>query len=622
MITAVLPAIDSAILNIQNISFANAMGNIHAPSLTAYSSVPSLQSVANHHSRAIVGCSGSSVSIGQALREQLTWASTNLGDFKRVLSNHESEVSRVLRNFDPENGKSKTVSSLSSTVALFNRRPPFSAGALEFASVPVSAEASFDASTLLQMFTATNDSAIGDAIAYWTSYAAAMSTLAADLATVSSNLLASNHGEVFNAANASLNGLAARATSIAASSEVMASHLTALPAIKTMAISALSAIEAESKALQNPAAQKAFAQAEVAAFLSGPYTAQLQTAIPRIPNLVSGDVGGGATSAATAGINVAGLGGATQAGLSPDGMNGTMQTASAPNTAGAFIPNSPNTISGMPHGGSSTPPQAGSNSAMPTSPTGGLGSAGSPPASTPFSPAVTPSGTGKMASYPATGGNSASSSSPRFSDAPPPVGIAPAATGSSPRHARATGTQSYGTSPSHVSPSTVRGSNPQNLPTGTLRNSTTPGFPRSGALGSTARYPSMGSLSSQPFSAPPLLAGSPNTPGAFPLGGAARPGLSTGTPTMGAGQSGTGGTSVLHSKTPSESGRSGLAHALSSKGGSHTRGGGKASTRRVTNVASIKDNDATTFEQNEYQRELFGDAPPTVPAVIGENVRS
>ncbi|ALA68475.1 hypothetical protein CLAC_04065 [Corynebacterium lactis RW2-5] len=39
-------------------------------------------------------------------------------------------------------------------------------------------------------------------------------------------------------------------------------------------------------------------------------------------------------------------------------------------------------------------------------------------------------------------------------------------------------------------------------------------------------------------------------------------------------------------------------------------------------MASIKDNDATTFEQNEYQRELFGDAPPTVPAVIGENVRS
>jgi len=46
------------------------------------------------------------------------------------------------------------------------------------------------------------------------------------------------------------------------------------------------------------------------------------------------------------------------------------------------------------------------------------------------------------------------------------------------------------------------------------------------------------------------------------------------------------------------------------------------SARKLTNVATIRDNDAGAFEQNEYQKELFGDAPITIPAVIGHNVRS
>lgn len=46
------------------------------------------------------------------------------------------------------------------------------------------------------------------------------------------------------------------------------------------------------------------------------------------------------------------------------------------------------------------------------------------------------------------------------------------------------------------------------------------------------------------------------------------------------------------------------------------------SARKLTNVATIRDNDAGAFEQNEYQKELFGDAPITIPAVIGHNVRA
>lgn len=46
------------------------------------------------------------------------------------------------------------------------------------------------------------------------------------------------------------------------------------------------------------------------------------------------------------------------------------------------------------------------------------------------------------------------------------------------------------------------------------------------------------------------------------------------------------------------------------------------SARKLANVAAIRDNDAGAFEQNEYQKELFGDAPTTIPAVIGHNVRA
>ena len=42
--------------------------------------------------------------------------------------------------------------------------------------------------------------------------------------------------------------------------------------------------------------------------------------------------------------------------------------------------------------------------------------------------------------------------------------------------------------------------------------------------------------------------------------------------------------------------------------------------RPDANVESIRST-GRDFEQDEYQRELFGDEPTTVPAVIGANVR-
>nr|WP_162933178.1 collagen-like protein [Corynebacterium lactis] len=595
MLTAVLSSIEAAEKMLHQTATATLNSSLVRPSLAAYSPVPSLQALANDHSRAIIGSTGSSVSVGQSLREQLKWASTNLADFKRVLNNHESEVSQVLRNFDPENGKGKTVASLSSPTALFNRRPPFVAGSLEFASVAVTAEASFDASTLLGMFTATNDAAVGDAIAYWSSYSAAMNMLANDLAAVSSNLLASNHGEVFNAANASLNGLAARASSIAASSQVITGHLQALPAIKAMAVSALTAIEAESKALPDPRAQEAFERAEIAAFLAGPYSAQLQTAIPRLPNLVSADAGGGSTSMASTGIDVSGTSGATQEGLTPSGMSGAMQTASAPATASSAMPDSPATNFNTSPSAAQSAPATGStvpSSLQPTSQNGAGAGTAYP---------------GAAAQMPTSAGKTGSNTSPASRGHGLGGGV------TAPQRTALQRTALSGPSSGHFShgpmQSTQRVGNANNAQQ------------RFSAFGAPGQFAAPGAL---------------GAPGQAGMAGSARgnfaPGSSSAFGRGSFGATGTPGTPgalgnphaapvTSHHHTAATRNKSNLAEAFASRG-SNGQKLGEASKRRVTNVANIKDNDASAFEQNEYQRELFGDAPATVPAVIGENVRS
>ena len=311
------------------------------PNLAGYSQVPSLQLVATEHSLAISGSSGSSAAVGLSLGKQLTWAQTNLADFRRMITEHESTMNRILRSINPFNGDGASLAEVARTSGVFQRRPMFEAGSLTFAPVTLSAELGLDAKSLLSMFSSTNDGAVAEAIAYWNNFAETMTTLASNLTSISSSLVSSNSGAVFFAADSTMKGLAARATSIATASEVMAGHLAVLPSVKAMAVNALSAIEAESKALPNPGAQKAFEQAEVAAFLSGPYTAQLQTAIPRIPNLVSADAGSGVTAEVSVGATVAGRSGTSQFSLSPAGMTGSMQAASAPVGATSTVPDSP-----------------------------------------------------------------------------------------------------------------------------------------------------------------------------------------------------------------------------------------------------------------------------------------
>ena len=65
-----------------------------------------------------------------------------------------------------------------------------------------------------------------------------------------------------------------------------------------------------------------------------------------------------------------------------------------------------------------------------------------------------------------------------------------------------------------------------------------------------------------------------------------------------------------HAAGGSSSSKNGAAHAAAHRHG----------PRHDANVEAIRGT-GRDFEQDEYQRELFGEEPTTVPAVIGANVR-
>lgn len=615
MMHAVIPTIDSAI---QKFTITNVLASgsrFMQPNLAGYSQVPSLQLVATEHSLAISGSTGSSAAVGLSLGKQLTWAQTNLADFRRVITEHESTMNRILRSINPFNGDGASIAEVARTSGVFQRRPMFEAGSLTFAPVTLSAELGLDAKSLLSMFSSTNDGAVAEAIAYWNNFAETMTTLASNLTSISSGLVSSNSGAVFSAADSTMKGLAARATSIAAASEVMAGHLAVLPSVKAMAVNALSAIEAESKALPNPGAQKAFEQAEVAAFLSGPYTAQLQTAIPRIPNLVSADAGSGVTAEVSVGATVAGRSGTSQFGLSPAGMTGSVQAASAPVGATSTVPDSP------------TPQSIAASAPAPSQVQPSTSTLSSPtnPSATPVHPASPSSPTSSTISPTSRTGTS-SMAQPNAAN---PAMVAPS--GASAPLQR--------TSPQASSPYGVHG----NRPAGSLGAGRTAGLTPAGNI---PALPSSGNASPRP----PASGLPTSSLGRMPAPTAGR-GMGTG---LGAGVAGSALPNA--SNSPAQRG-SGLMNSLISARNSATTGatgaaGGIAGTaagnrgagtfaattagnrggllqknsapsaRKLTNVATIRDNDAGAFEQNEYQKELFGDAPITIPAVIGHNVRA
>ena len=395
----------------------------------------------------------------------------------------------------------------------------------------------------------------------------------------------------------------------------MAGHLAVLPSVKAMAVNALSAIEAESKALPNPGAQKAFEQAEVAAFLSGPYTAQLQTAIPRIPNLVSADAGSGVTAEVSVGATVAGRSGTSQFGLSPAGMTGSMQAASAPVGATSTVPDSPTPPSTA--ASTSAPSQVQPSTSTLSNPTNPSAapihptSPGSPTSST-ISP-TSPTGTSTMAQP----------------NAANPAMVAPSSASAPLQRTSPQGVSTYGVHGNRPAGSHGAGRTAGLTPAGNI-----PVLPSSG--NASSRPPASGIPTSSPGRMPTPTAGRGMGTGlGVGVTGSALPNTANSPAQRGSGLM----NSLISARNSTATGTSGAAGGTAGTAAGNRGAGAFATTtagnrggllqkssapsaRKLTNVATIRDNDAGAFEQNEYQKELFGDAPITIPAVIGHNVRA
>ena len=561
------------------------------PTLAGYSSIPSLQSVAMQHSNAINGATGSSTLVASALLRELEWASFNLRSLENVVRRNESSLRTLFNQVDPLNSSGNLATSFSEISGSFNRRPPFQVGNFVFTPAAVTSEAATDIQSLLSMFSATNDGLVASATAYWNSYAAQMTALSDEIASVSANLSAANKGLVFEAANATLAGFSARASQIATSAEILSGHLQVLPAVKAMAINALSSIQQQSSTIRDTAAKKAFEQAEVAAFMSGPYATELQGAVPGIPNLVSPDVGGGISSIAMSGANVAGIGGTSQAGLAPTGMSGVTSPASAAVTTAATIPEhltqmaSAHSPASAPFQSSATTP-AGPNPMEATNPAAALAQP---------SGSAQPGGLGNSFK-PMTSANGATPPSPMMSATMP-------------------GARSATSAQKAPAPMTTPGNGigtAGNIVRGIGAGGN--GIPASNSVLGAGRHTGNGGSH----------AGSNRVPGASGVAGRFAGGANSG---AGSARSGSGAASRSEGLRNVLLGRgTQVVGATGSNSGSNAHGvlgAGRGFAQQATNVSAIRrnHNDASQFEQNEYQLELFGEEPTTVPAVIGSNVR-
>ena len=186
-------------------------------SLAGYSPVPSMQMVATQHSSAIVGSSGCSVVVSAAIDAEIQWSAANLKSMVTALESHEMDTGAAFESIDPLNAPKKLQVADGIVHHAFGARPPFNPGNLVFTPAVVGPEVAETAESLLGKFTATNDAAVGDAITYWTGYASRMTALSTTLADAALKLAADNEGAAFDAAAASLTGLAGRVANVAVS---------------------------------------------------------------------------------------------------------------------------------------------------------------------------------------------------------------------------------------------------------------------------------------------------------------------------------------------------------------------------------------------------------------------
>lgn len=506
---------------------------------------------------AITGSPGSATAIEVAISGEVQWSAGNLQSMITALESHEAIAAGAFAAFEPSEGKGRIQSTAESMFTNFGGRPPFNPGALVFTPAMIGPELAETAESLLSKFTATNDAAVGDAINFWTTYAGRMTDLSTDLVTAAQRLLGENSGAAIDAAVKYLVGLSGRVAQVSASAGIIAGHLGVLPAVRGMAISQLGAIEAEASVITDPAAREAFERSAISAFLTGPYVSQLQSSVPTIPNLTQPDFSVSAAKAAQSGLN----GGQGLTGASQAGLAPAGMAASGATTAASAIPAA---TSGPISGPNGMNPAAPASPTAPMSPT--AGATPTIPGGAPMSPA----------------GASAPMGSPSAAMPMGPTAMNSATSPAGGHGASAAAPRGVG---SMGGPVSGRG-----VPTSSGTRS--PAF--AGGLGRGAA-------------------------GSSGVGGAGR---GSGASSVPGGRSGTSATAVARASGAQAAGGRGAAGAAGSTGA----GAAAQSPYRRGNAAPDADvggirGTANDYEQDEYQRELFGEEPVTVPALIGRNVR-
>ncbi|MDO5731315.1 hypothetical protein [Corynebacterium sphenisci] len=517
-----------------------------------------------------------------------------MGSLIECLESHELATAAKLLAVDVEGPGTGLGSTLGTLAHRFQARPPFNSGALVFTPPVLTAEVSMTPEQLSASFSATNDGVIAAAEGFWTSFASQMASAATAITSLAGRLTTENQGAVFAAAAAQLTALATRVAAVSESAGILAGHLAPLPGIRATAVAQIDGIIAETAAIEDPVAREAVAHSQAQAYLATEYLPQLHAATPRLTSLTV-PKHGNAGALAVSGT----LGGPPSASGIDYDITGS--GAMGPVTASAAAaPTATTTVTEATPAGMEAPAGTAPSAATPVTSQSSIPNIAGPGAT---SPAPTTSGT------PAGAGGHAI----------PNLGGNPAATGASGGSVAApTSTAGYqGIRP--AGPTGGEGGRPAagvggtGAPTHRLTRGR-PGLSPYPGLGKGLGAGPVSGIRGVPGLGPVAGPGASYGGGGVPRGGAGIPVTGTGgatggaraaaTPALGTGAGGPG--SGTHT--------AGVMRGPMAAGAMAGRGAEQDSVNAIRR-------EPQKCEQDEYQEELFGAQPVTVPGVIGANVK-
>lgn len=266
---------------------ARAASNVaHQVSLDAsYSGVSGLDQLGSGHGGVLAGGPGSAVGILESYAQQIEWLEQALNASATALTGQNTFVSRGMEIADE--GGYVGADSVSFPQRPFPRFENFS-----FTPPMVAPALSID--QLSREFSTTKIAASTAAAATWRRLSAAVSGVATGLSGVAAKLSGQNSGDVITAAVDKISEVAAAGETFVMNSDVMATSVEQLAAIKSQGAVQVNLARAALTAIPNPVERQAAEQAFLATFPAS-FSPSVITGVPPIRNLMSmdGSVDGG-----------------------------------------------------------------------------------------------------------------------------------------------------------------------------------------------------------------------------------------------------------------------------------------------------------------------------------------